>query len=287
MHKKILYRDAQRKIEFDRQTHVNIINLRADSGEKKTLRGLASPFNQETVIGGWFREVILPGAYTKTLQENDQVSLWDHDSGKPLSRKSTGTLILRETSNGLEFEMTLGNQSWALDAYESIQRGDVQGVSIGFRVIKQTWTNGDEENRELDLREIVEVRLYEISIVTFPAYEGTRVDADTARSILEAAIERGDIQSKKRLSFTDTTGKMESVEAKPAERAAETETINPAGPGNSSTTDTTGQPETLDAETGNRSADEGNHCAAGTGDRLQILQTYQIQADVLSVEVSL
>ncbi len=180
----IIYRDVSRKIEFDRVTAVGAMDLRAvQNDERRALRGLANPFDQETVIWGLFREVVRPGAFAKTVREGDQVALWDHNTGAPLARKSRGTLQLWESDRGLEFEIQLGEQSWAQDAWISVQRGDVQGMSIGFQVVKQSWTNAAEDEK-YDLREILEAKLYEVSLVTFPAYDGTSVEA--ARSVFES-----------------------------------------------------------------------------------------------------
>lgn len=154
-----------------------------DSGTKR-IAGLTAPYNSETVIGDWFREVIRPGAFTKTLRENPNiVALWSHDAGKPLARKSTGTLRLDDGADGIGYEIDLGAQTWADDAYESVRRGDVQGASFGFDVVKERWEFSSEPGT-LDLREILEAKLYEISPVTFPAYEQTSAEA---RSIRDAA----------------------------------------------------------------------------------------------------
>lgn len=271
MPKKILYRDEKRQIEFDRYVALPVMNLRAaQEDDKRTLKGLASPFDQETVIGGWFREVIRAGAFAKTIQEMDQVGLWNHDSGKPMARRTKGTLRLFETKRGLEFECDLGEQTWANDAWISVERGDVQGCSIGFQVIKQTWTTV-EDGSELDLRDIIEVKLYEISLVTFPAYESTVVE--TARSIVEAAIEQGDL--KRKFSFTETTEKTDRPAAG-AERATDEGGRLPAGPGNSSSVDTTCEPGHTAAVNAERTAANGDHSKAGT---LQMLHRIQQQAE--------
>lgn len=216
----IVYRDENRKIEFDRVVPMD--ELRAEENEgKRILSGYATVFDRETVIGNWFREVIRAGAFSKTITEFDQAALWNHDSGKPLARRSQGTLTLVEDEKGLRFTMEIGDQSWARDAFESIKRGDVQGMSFGFQIIKARWTMNQDETKpeELDLREVLEVKLYEISPVTFPQYEGTSVKADTARSIVEFYEDNGEIQRPNR-SKTDTTLEPEphhSTTAEPVE----------------------------------------------------------------------
>ena len=162
--------------------------FRADTGENGQLRigGYAATFNSETVIGNYFREVILPGAFTKTLQESDVRALFNHNNDYVLGRKKNGTLRLREDERGLPFECDLPDTQFARDLHTSIKRGDIDAMSFRFRVIKETWT----ESPDLDglaLRELVEVHLIEVSPVTFPAYEATEVEA---RAIVDDAMQR-------------------------------------------------------------------------------------------------
>jgi HK97 family phage prohead protease len=163
--------------------------LRASALEEETLilEGHAAVFGQEAEICGLFIESISPGAFRKTLIERDQVALWDHDTGKPLARKSAGTLELSEDETGLAVVIRMSPDiEWQSGAYQSVKRGDVTGMSFGFEVVKQTWTEG--KNGALDRRDIQEVRLYEVSPATIPAYEGTNLQA-RAKSIYEAHVE--------------------------------------------------------------------------------------------------
>lgn len=157
--------------------------IREDSGDQGELRGHAALFDSEAVIGGMFREVIAPGAFAKTIREFDQVALWNHDTAKPLARKSEGTLTLMEDDRGLAFSMKLGETSWQKDAQIAIQQRDVKNMSFGFDVLSDEWAKAGADG-ELPLRTIKEVRLYEVSPVTFPAYADTTVEA---RAILEAS----------------------------------------------------------------------------------------------------
>ena len=154
-----------------------------DDGEM-LIEGHAAVFNSEVTIGDWFREIIRPGAFTKTLSERDQVMLWNHDSGKPLARKSTGTLTLKEDDTGLASGASLPDSSWGHDAFEAIKRGDVQGMSFGFYVVKERVT---QEENELSLREILEASLIEVSPVTFPAYPVTDIQARAVYEAMEAS----------------------------------------------------------------------------------------------------
>lgn len=161
-----------------------ITELRADdTSEGRKISGYASVFDSYSEpISGLFREIVRPGAFRKTLGEGDQILLWSHDTGKPMARKSAGTLNLREDDRGLWFEAQMNGTSWADDAFKAIESRDVTQMSFGFSVIKDRWTFDRES--ELDQRELLEVALYEVSPVAFPAYPATDVQA---RSIYESA----------------------------------------------------------------------------------------------------
>lgn len=136
--------------------------------EGRQLVGLAAPFNSETRIGG-FTEVIAPGAFARTLAEGrDILALADHDETRVLGRTKSGTLELRETSKGLEFRLQLPDTSIGNDLRALAQRGDLGGVSFGFRAVKEVW--------EGERRTLQDVELIEVSIVqSWPAYTDTTV----------------------------------------------------------------------------------------------------------------
>ena len=156
-----------------------LMDVRAVSDDNgKAIEGYAAVFNSATDIAGQFTESIKRGAFKKSLEENDAVALWQHNSEMPLGRVSAGNLEIEEDKKGLKFRLKMPDTTWAKDAYESIRSGIVRGMSFGFSVIKETW---DEPAR---VRELLEVKLYEISPVTFPAYEATEVEA---RAIIDAS----------------------------------------------------------------------------------------------------
>ncbi|MDA0027868.1 HK97 family phage prohead protease [Brachyspira hyodysenteriae] len=147
--------------------------------EPLKLRGYAIVYNSlsEPLYGDLFRERINRGAFTKSLLENDQVCLWGHDTRYVLGRKSAGTLILREDDKGLYFEVSLPNTTWARDLKESVDRGDIKQMSFGFKVVRDNWIDDKETLKEygMPIREVEEIALHEISLVTFPAYPQTNV----------------------------------------------------------------------------------------------------------------
>lgn len=172
-----------------------------DSGEQRFI-GHAAVFNSRTAIGNpmtWgFYEEIAPGAFTKTLQEADVRFLIDHDPYYVVARTSAGTLHLAQDDIGLRVEAELDpNLSYVNDLKANLRNGNITGMSFGFHVIKDDWsteeaTTADGKTVQVDVRRILEVRLIEVSAVTFPAYEDT--DAHL-RSIKRALLRRRDIDA--------------------------------------------------------------------------------------------
>jgi HK97 family phage prohead protease len=169
-----------------RQIAFTEFEVREDGGTPH-LRGYASVFNTEAVIAGLWREQVAPGAYRKTVQEADIRALWNHDTSLVLGRNKAGTLRLAEDDKGLRVDITPPDTQAGRDAVTSIKRGDVSQMSIAFSVVKQEWT-APANQTDLPLRTIREARLYEVSPVTFPAFETTSI---SARSSLFTMAEAG------------------------------------------------------------------------------------------------
>lgn len=136
--------------------------------EGRQLVGLAAPFGSETRIAD-FREVIAPGAFTRTLAERrDVLALVDHDTTRVLGRTRSGTLALEETAEGLAYRIALPDTTAGNDLRALAQRGDIGGVSMGFVAKRDSWDG--------ELRTLHEIELHEISIVqAHAAYPTTTV----------------------------------------------------------------------------------------------------------------
>jgi HK97 family phage prohead protease len=156
----------------------------AEDGPK--VAGYAAVFNVETDIGGMFREKIAPGAFAKAIQ-GDIRSLFDHNTALILGRTKSGTLRLSEDERGLRYEVDLPDTQAGRDLRVSMDRGDIDGSSFAFRVLKQSW----DESRDIPLRTIEEVELYEVGPVTFPQYPEAEVGL---RSLNDAKGEREQAQ---------------------------------------------------------------------------------------------
>lgn len=143
--------------------------LRAD-GNAKVARGYAAMFNSETGLS-FFRERIMPGAFSASLKDGDIRALVDHDTGRVIGRSTAGTLRLNEDDKGLFVEIDLPDTTDGRDLAVSLERGDISGMSFGFRVTHDEW----DETVDPVLRTIHAVDLFEVSAVAFPAYGDTEI----------------------------------------------------------------------------------------------------------------
>jgi HK97 family phage prohead protease len=135
---------------------------------KRYLEGYATEFEVETKLGrgDWaWTEVVKRGAFTTSLAEQPSIKLLHSHDGKV-----TGTLELREDERGLWFRAEIPDTQEGRDLITQVERGDLDGMSFGFDIIRETW----DENKRAS--EIEEVRLYEISVVAFPAYDQAQFD---------------------------------------------------------------------------------------------------------------
>jgi hypothetical protein len=150
-------------------TQHNLSLITRAEGSAPLIEGYAAVFNTLSVELWGFREKIAPGAFADSLGD-DVRALWNHDTGVVMGRTKSGTLRLAEDATGLRIQ----NDPPAAAAHqvESIDRGDVDQMSFGFRTLKDEWD--EDENGQL-IRTLLKVKLYEVSFVTFPAYPATSV----------------------------------------------------------------------------------------------------------------
>jgi len=153
------------------------------SKDNKSAEGYVAVFNELSNKIDYFREKIRSGAFTKTIQEADIRALFNHNVNYVLGRNKAGTLELSEDSKGLYSRISFPNTSYANDLRISIERGDINHMSFGFKVIKEDWSLDDEHGA---IRELQEVKLFDISIVTFPAYPQTSVSLRSYFPILSS-----------------------------------------------------------------------------------------------------
>lgn len=137
--------------------------------------GYAAKFNKlSQPLDDWwvgrFVEQIAPGAFTKTIAEHDIRLLINHNPDLVLSRSTAGSLNLVEDGVGLAFDAEMTPTTYARDLATNMRAGNVDQMSFAFRVIQDDWDETDEGTPRRTLRE---VKLFDISVVTFPAYLDT------------------------------------------------------------------------------------------------------------------
>ncbi len=168
---------------------------RAD-GEKQRLVGHAAVFNRVIDLG-WFTEEILPGAFSSAIERNDDVrALFNHDPNLVLGRTTNETLALEEDSIGLLATIYPPTTRAGEDVLELVQRGDISQMSFAFSVLSE---DIDRTNPNKPHFRIKDVKLYDVSPVTYPAYESTDISAESARQELRdrlsALVEPPDIDA--------------------------------------------------------------------------------------------
>lgn len=170
------------KIET-RLSHADIELREVQGSNGMTFEGYAAVFNSPSQpIGGQFTEYVAPGAFKRSLQaRNDIKLLWNHDTGQVLGSTRAGTLTLTEDARGLKAVAQLPDTQLGRDTAVLLKRGDVANMSFGFSVPAK----GDSWNEDGSVRYLNSIRLHEVSIVAFPAYEATTAQV---RSIDQAAL---------------------------------------------------------------------------------------------------
>jgi len=179
--------DRSKMKEIERRTFtVRDIETREAEDGAMRLSGYAAVFNDASVPLP-FSERIAPGAFRKTLSETPDVRLLINHEGLPLARTKNGTLTLSEDEVGLRFDADLPDTTEARDLWTLIQRGDVDQMSFAFRVIRQKWSADRTE------RTLTEVSLADgdVSVVTYPAYPTTTVEAREALANAIQAVKEG------------------------------------------------------------------------------------------------
>jgi HK97 family phage prohead protease len=118
-----------------------------------------------------FIEYVKRGAFSKTLNDGADVRLLINHEGVPLARSKSGTLALEEDERGLRVEADLDPMNPdSARILSAMKRGDISQMSFAFRTIK------DSFNADRSVRELREVQLFDVSVVTFPAYEETMAE---------------------------------------------------------------------------------------------------------------
>ena len=205
--------EGRTKPEPEQRVNVADFEIR-ETPAGMTFTGYAAVFNSDSVPLP-FIERIAPGAFKRSLQSRNEVKmLWNHDAGEPLASVRGGTLKLVEDERGLKVEATLANTTRGRDVAELIRSKTVDSMSFGFSVIKDSWSG--------DVRTLQAVRLFEVSIVSSPAYEGTAgtvavrsttgIDADQLADALMRLESGEDLDPTQATLITDVVSKLTKTE---------------------------------------------------------------------------
>ena len=160
------------------------VELKAVDDSSGTFKGYGSVFG----VVDSYKESVDPGAFTDTLQKDGLPALlWQHRSDQVIGVWT----VAREDARGLYLEGTLNLETQlGREAYALLKQGALNGLSIGFRPLVE------EVNKETGVVHIKKLRLFEVSIVTFPANEDAQIDSvksapETIRDFEEFLREAG------------------------------------------------------------------------------------------------
>lgn len=169
-----------------RFAEVSDIHIEERDEGKQTVAGYAALFNSDSqLLYNFFTESIAPGAFKDSLARGDDVrALVDHNPSLIVGRNKAGTLRLTEDSKGLFVEITPPNTSVGKDLIENLRLGNVSQMSFGFTVQDSEWITKNGK----DHRILKRVNLFDVSVVTYPAYTETSVGL---RSAIEATAKEG------------------------------------------------------------------------------------------------
>lgn len=171
------------------RTIIGKVERRATEDGQIRLTGQPIVFNQKTDIGGWFSEEIAPEAIDDSVLR-DVCFLVNHDfSGIPLARSrnnnANSNLRFTKTDAAVDMETDLDPRNpKAVELDSAIERGDIQGMSFAFIVDGEVWSNLDSDYPNRRITHISEI--FEVSAVTWPAYEGTSIQSERS---LESSLE--------------------------------------------------------------------------------------------------
>lgn len=168
-------------MQAERRFTAGNVELRAEGETGRVIGGHAAVFNKYSANLGGFIEEVDPAAFNKTLQESDVRCLWNHAPSDLLGRNVAGTLELETDNIGLAYRCQVPDTTTGRDVVILVGRGDVTQSSFGFRTISDDWYYNAED---FLVRRLLEVQLFDVSPVTYPAY----LDADS--TLVRAAYDR-------------------------------------------------------------------------------------------------
>lgn len=153
-----------------------------EAADSKIISGYFVVFNSETELYQGVYEEVAPEAFD-SVDFSDVKALVDHDTAKVLGRTKASTLSLSVDDKGLYGEITVNeNDQEAMNLYSRVVRGDVDQCSFGFEILNEEMIQNSDGTVKFIIKSL---KLYEVSVVTFPAYQDTAVEA-RSKQIKEA-----------------------------------------------------------------------------------------------------
>lgn len=153
-----------------------------EATDSKIISGYFVVFNSETELYQGVYEEVSPEAFDG-VDFSDVKALVDHDTAKVLGRTKANTLSLSVDDKGLYGEITVNeNDQEAMNLYSRVVRGDVDQCSFGFEILNEEMIQNSDGTVKFIIKSL---KLYEVSVVTFPAYQDTAVEA-RSKQIKEA-----------------------------------------------------------------------------------------------------
>lgn len=171
----------------ERVVQVDDLEVREAEGEAPTIVGHPVVYDRWSEDLGGFKERILPGAAKRTIDHGADVrALFNHDPNFVIGRTRAGTLELEDGPRAVSMKATPPATSWATDLLTSMRRKDIDQMSFAFRAITDEWREPKKEGGLWE-RDISELAMYDVSVVTFPAYPQT--DAHVRSVLTEVGID--------------------------------------------------------------------------------------------------
>ncbi len=205
--------------------------FRAEGADSRRISGRAIVFNSPTVIGGCFREMILPEAISDELLANSDVVLTlEHNPAAGVlgrSCKGEGTLQLERRDDGVYISCDLPESPFGDTVLEGIRRGDYRQMSFYFVVGDQRWEMCDDDIEQRTITNIS--RIYDVSVVAFPAYKDTSVSARSAEEPESTEADDDKEQKSDDNMAKDKDKGTAAEEQQEAREQSEGRSANPAG----------------------------------------------------------
>lgn len=198
------------------QTQISLFLEVKEIGEDGSFTGIASVYGVED-LGG---DIIEKGAFKKTVAENPEVViLWQHDPSEVIGKgkvREEGSKIMLDAK--LDLEDPIGQK-----AHRKLKSKLIKGLSIGFQTIKSKWEELEEEGKSRLIRRIQELKLWEVSVVTFPMLPQAQVTRVKNADEVEARIARLEDEIKALQAAKGTPQEPPKTEEPPQQQSTEPE----------------------------------------------------------------